>query len=60
MFPSIATKETQAWQSLTAHAAQMKGKNIRDLFKENADRFANFSRQHEEILIDFSKNLITA
>ncbi|MFT4023171.1 MAG: glucose-6-phosphate isomerase [Flavihumibacter sp.] len=59
MFPAIAPKETKAWQRLEEHAAGMKSKNIRDLFTGDKDRFAKFSRRQGDILIDFSKNLVT-
>ncbi len=59
MFPSIATTQTRAWQELVSHAGDMKGVRISDLFREDRERFGKFSRRHGDILIDFSKNLVT-
>ncbi|MCL2298143.1 MAG: glucose-6-phosphate isomerase [Proteobacteria bacterium] len=52
--------QTPAWQALTAHAASLRQRHLRDLFAEDAQRFARFSRQHDGLLLDFSKQRITA
>lgn len=57
MLPHINPLTTKAWKELTTHAAEMKKVHINDLFKEQ-DRFEKYSFRFEDILIDFSKNLI--
>lgn len=51
---------TAAWQSLAAHAETLKNTHLKDLFAAQPNRFAAFSIQLEDILVDFSKNRITA
>lgn len=59
MLSSINPTTTNAWQLLTAHAAQMKQVHMRDLFKEDADRFKKFSTCVHDLVFDYSKNIIT-
>ncbi|UFH53591.1 glucose-6-phosphate isomerase [Spirosoma sp. KNUC1025] len=49
-----------AYAQLQAHYDGLKDRHLRDLFAEDPERFTTFSRQFEEILLDFSKNRITA
>lgn len=51
--------ETQAWKKLEAHFTQMRECQMKDLFAEDAARFDAFSTKFEDILIDYSKNIIT-
>jgi glucose-6-phosphate isomerase len=47
--------------ALRAHAGDMRDVRLRDLFAADAGRFATFSRRlGQDILVDFSKNRITA
>lgn len=57
-FPVIDPTSTAAWKKLSAHAEKMKQVHMRDLFKQNADRFSTYSIQHNDLLFDYSKNLI--
>lgn len=58
---NINPSETKAWKALQQHFAEMKKIHIRDLFKENAERFSQFSITIEdEMLVDYSKNRINA
>uniref|UniRef100_A0A3B0M5S8 Glucose-6-phosphate isomerase n=1 Tax=Arsenophonus endosymbiont of Trialeurodes vaporariorum TaxID=235567 RepID=A0A3B0M5S8_9GAMM len=51
---------TEAWHELEQHYQSVKDIHLRDLFANDADRFANFSLTfNEQILVDFSKNRIT-
>ncbi|MDR5612518.1 MAG: glucose-6-phosphate isomerase [Arsenophonus sp.] len=51
---------TAAWHQLEQHYQSVKDIHLRDLFANDADRFANFSLTfNEQILVDFSKNRIT-
>lgn len=59
MFPSINPVQTESWQKLKDHFQEMKSVHMRDLFKENPDRFDEFCFSLPEINIDFSKNRIT-
>lgn len=40
-------------------ASQMKDTKMKDLFAQDAERFPKFSHTFDDILIDFSKNIIT-
>src|SRR5262249_48539365 len=55
------TKPTQreAWKALEAHHKEMANVHMRDLFKQDPQRFDKFSLRFEDILLDFSKNRIT-
>ncbi len=59
MFPKINPTTTQAWQKLETHSEQMKQVQIKDLFAQDADRFKKFAFCFNDIVIDFSKNIIT-
>lgn len=52
--------QTKAWQQLTEHFAKMSEVQMKDLFAADPQRFAQFSRGFEDVLVDFSKNIITA
>jgi glucose-6-phosphate isomerase len=58
MFPKHNPTTTKAWQKLKTQAQEMKKIHLRDLFAQNKQRFEDFSLYFEDILIDFSKNLI--
>jgi glucose-6-phosphate isomerase len=60
MFPKINPTETGAWKLLTQHAEEMKQVRMKDLFAQDADRFKKFSHTFNDIVIDFSKNIITS
>jgi len=51
--------QTSQWKKLAVHAEEMKQVHMRDLFAENPDRFNEFSTHFNDILIDYSKNIIT-
>ncbi|HEY7884451.1 MAG TPA: glucose-6-phosphate isomerase [Cellvibrionaceae bacterium] len=55
----VSRTELPAWQALEAHAATMKDRHMSDLFDQDDLRFAKFSLQAPNILLDYSKNLIT-
>lgn len=58
MFPTTDPTSTKAWQALQQHATEMKKVQMRDLFAQDATRFDNFSLRFEEILFDYSKNIL--
>ncbi|SEA42521.1 glucose-6-phosphate isomerase [Chitinophaga terrae (ex Kim and Jung 2007)] len=59
MFPSINPTTTKSWASLKQHAEEMKKQHMRALFMENRERFSQFSLQFQDILFDYSKNIVT-
>jgi glucose-6-phosphate isomerase len=59
MLPSIDPSQTQAWQKLSAHFSAAKNLHMAQLFKEDSGRFSRFSIRFEDILLDYSKNIIT-
>jgi glucose-6-phosphate isomerase len=50
---------SKAWISLQSHYDQTKNISLRELHKEDTNRFNKFSINFNEILFDFSKNRIT-
>lgn len=59
MFPKINPTETAAWKALIDHQADMKKVQMKDLFAQDPQRFEKMSIQFNDILFDYSKNLIT-
>ncbi len=59
MFPKTDPTSTQAWAKLTMHFEQMKSVQMKELFKNDPNRFASLSLTLQDILFDFSKNIIT-
>jgi glucose-6-phosphate isomerase len=51
--------ETNSWQQLTLHYLSMQAAHLNELFQEDPKRFENFHTRFEDILIDYSKNIIT-
>lgn len=51
--------ETQSWQRLEEHFNSILGVHLKELFENDANRFNDFSIQFEDILVDYSKNIIT-
>src|SRR5690349_2146761 len=58
MLKNIDPVSTNAWEKLWQHHADLKGKHLRTLFAEDPNRFSNFSARFEDILVDYSKNLL--
>ncbi len=52
--------ESPAWRALAAHHAQVKDVHLRTLFAEDAQRFTKFSVEGPGLLLDYSKNRVTA
>lgn len=59
MLPKINPASTPAWQQLQAHYHEIKEKQLRDMFREDTNRFEKLSVQKGDILFDYSKNIIT-
>ncbi len=61
MFPKTNPTTTQAWLLLKRHFEEEMGRvHMKDLFAKDPDRFSKFSLTAEDILFDYSKNIITA
>ena len=54
-----ALSESKAWQALKKHRQEMSGTHMRSLFDEDPARFEKFSICFGDILLDYSKNIIT-
>lgn len=59
MFPRINPLQTKAWKQLKEHADWMTGAHVHKLFAQDPQRFDKFHLQLEDILFDYSKNIIT-
>ena len=60
MLKNLNPTKTIAWSSLANKFESNKDNRLKDLFEKDKTRFNKFSRYFgEEILLDFSKNLIT-
>lgn len=59
MLPSVNPTETTAWRNLELQFLTMQAVHLNELFKEDPDRFNRFSVVFEDIMVDYSKNLIT-
>ncbi len=55
---NINPTETKAWQQLQLEAARLKQTNISALFASDPQRFERFHLQFENILLDYSKNIL--
>ncbi|MCX6319246.1 MAG: glucose-6-phosphate isomerase [Bacteroidetes bacterium] len=58
MLPTINPTTTRAWQQLQDHSDKMKQVHMRDLFRDDAERFNKYSLCLKDTLVDFSKNII--
>jgi glucose-6-phosphate isomerase len=52
--------KTKAWNKLKEHYASMENAHMKDLFSQEPDRHKMFSLQFEDMLVDYSKNIINA
>ena len=59
MLKSVPFDQTHAFSLLTKHKKEIAETTIKDLFKNDAERFNKFSIRFEDILLDYSKNIIT-
>ena len=60
MLPKTNPAATAAWKKLAAHYGAMKRVHMKRLFAEDPERFLDFSIRFDDILVDYSKNRITA
>ena len=58
MLPKINPTETTAWKELYKHQSEMNKVQMKELFKNDPKRFDKMSIQLDDILFDYSKNII--
>jgi glucose-6-phosphate isomerase len=58
MFPKINPTITAAWNLLEQHALEMKQVHMKELFTKDADRFKKYAYYLNDLVFDFSKNII--
>ena len=59
MLSNLNPTTTLAWKELDVHAHEMKERHMKDLFAQDPQRFDRFSQQFEDLLIDYSKNIVS-
>jgi glucose-6-phosphate isomerase len=59
MLPKINPAQSQSWQKLNEHFAEINNVHMKDLFASDPERFNRFHLQFKDILLDYSKNRIT-
>lgn len=60
MLSSTPFDQTAAYARLQAHFTELEPQHLRELFAADPDRFNRFSLRFEDVLLDYSKNRITA
>jgi glucose-6-phosphate isomerase len=58
MFPNNNPTTTSAWQKLELQFLSLQATHMRELFSDDPARFSRLNAQFEDILVDYSKNLI--
>jgi glucose-6-phosphate isomerase len=59
MLDKISPAHTSAWKKLKEHNKVMKNKHMREFFAKDGKRFSRFTLTFEDMLVDYSKNIIT-
>ena len=59
MLQKINPTQTQSWQKLKGHFAQIKDVRMQDLFVSDPERANRFHVRFNDILVDYSKNRVT-
>ncbi|HVP78882.1 MAG TPA: glucose-6-phosphate isomerase [Thermodesulfobacteriota bacterium] len=59
MLRKINPTKTRSWKKLREHYRVMKSRHMVDLFRQDPERFSRFSATFEEMLVDYSKNILT-
>lgn len=58
-FPHTQPTKTKAWSLLNAHSLDMQETHLRKFFAEDPDRFKKYSLCIDDLVFDYSKNIIT-
>jgi glucose-6-phosphate isomerase len=59
MLPKINPTRTKSWEKLKGHYRVIKNRHMVELFRQDPERFSGFSLRFEDLLVDYSKNIIT-
>ena len=59
MLSKINPTKTKSWKKLKEHYPVMKNRQMVDLFHQDPQRFSRFSAAFDDILVDYSKNIVT-
>jgi glucose-6-phosphate isomerase len=59
MFPAINPTQSKAWQDLQEHYNEIKQTGIKNLFAEDSERYNKLHIQFDDILFDYSKNMVS-
>lgn len=59
MLPKVDPVKTNSWQKLRIHHRLVKKAQMKDLFQKDVKRFTRFSIRFEDLLVDYSKNILT-
>jgi len=58
MLNKINPTKTDAWKKLQKHYRLMKNRHMADMFRRDHERFSKFSLRYEDMIVDYSKNII--
>ncbi len=58
MLAKINPRKTQAWKNLQTHYALMKDQRMAEMFRQDPGRFSKYSLRFEDLLLDYSKNIV--
>lgn len=59
MLNKINPSQTLAWQHLTTHREKIGELSLKQLFQKDPSRFSRYSIHFEDLLVDYSKNIVT-
>lgn len=59
MLQNINPTQTTSWKKLAAHAEAMKQVHMKELFQSDDQRFQKYSLRFNDILVDYSKNIVS-
>ncbi len=59
MFPKVNPTTTAAWKQLKNHYEEIKHTHLKEIFKEEDNRFTKYSLSIPDIIWDYSKNILT-
>lgn len=59
MLPKINPTTTTAWPLLKKHFEELSSVKMKDLFTADKNRFSQFNIRYDDILFDYSKNIVT-
>lgn len=59
MLPRINPTQTPAWKKLKEHQAEISQSSMRELFRQDTERFKKYSLCTKDLVFDYSKNILT-